>query len=124
VLLVAFMLFGRGKADESVTAVENGPFKALVRSQEFHHSGIINTDICVAETSSREFPKDNGSQCFLHGFDFSDLKVKWLSTRAIAISFRCGRVASFTNSASVHPSGSVPVEFYATLRDECAARVR
>ena len=118
-LLLAFMLFARGRPDEAVTVIQNGPFKALVRSQEFHRSGTINTDVCVAETSSREFPKANGSQCFLHGFDFSDLKVKWLSAQAIEISFRCGRVSTFRNSAFVYPGGPIPTEFRATLRDEC-----
>ena len=38
-LLVAFMLFARGKPNETITEARNGPFKVLVRSQEFHHSG-------------------------------------------------------------------------------------
>jgi hypothetical protein len=118
-LLLAFMLFATGRPDETFTAIQNGPFKALVRSQEFHRSGTINTDVCVAETSSRKFPKANGLQCFLHGFDFSDLQIKWLSAQAIEISFRCGRVSAFQNSAFVYPSGAVPTEFRATLHDEC-----
>jgi len=124
VLLLAFMLFARGKPDESVTVVENGAFKALVRSQEFHHSGTVNTDICVAETSSRKFPKANSPQCFLQGYDFSELTVKWLSPQAIEVFFRCGRVSTFRNSTFVYPGGPVPVEFYATLHDDCAAAMR
>ncbi len=120
-LLLAFMLFARGTPNETVTATDNGAFKVLVRSQEFHHSGTINSDVCVAETSSRKFPKEDSLQCFLHGYDFSALTVKWLSRQSIEVSFHCGRVTSFRNSAFVYPSGSVPVEFYAALRDECAS---
>ncbi len=108
----------RGTPDESVTEVENGPFKILVRSQEFHKSGIHNVDICVTETSNREFPK-NKLQCFFHGFDFSELSAKWRGQREIEVSFRCGRVTYFTNDAFVYPKGPVPEDFHATLRDEC-----
>src|SRR5260370_8568117 len=78
----------RGTPDESVTEVENGPFKILVRSQEFHKSGIHNVDICVTETSNREFPK-NKLQCFFHGFDFSELSAKCRRPPQIALSFPC-----------------------------------
>jgi hypothetical protein len=108
----------RGKPEESVTEVENGPFKILVRSQEFHHSGTVNIDICVVQTSSRKFPKDK-AQCFLHGFDFSGLSVKWKSEHEIEISFRCGRVSYFRNYAFVYPNGPIPTEFHVTLRDGC-----
>jgi hypothetical protein len=118
-LLLAFMLFARGKPNETVTEVKNGPFKILGRSQEFHHSGLINLDVCVTESSDPTFPNQK-HQCFLHGFDFSGLSVKWLSQQDIEIAFNCGRVTTFTNSAFVYPNGPVPVEFYATLRDGCA----
>jgi hypothetical protein len=109
----------RGKPEESATEVENGPFKILVRSQEFRNSGIRNIDVCVAETSNRKFPKDE-SQCFLHGFDFSELSARWRSQREIEVSFRSGRVSYFTNSPSVLPVGSsIPVGFHATLCDGC-----
>jgi hypothetical protein len=107
-----------GKPKESATEVENGPFKILVRSQEFHSSGIRNIDVCVAKTSDHSFPKDE-AQCFLHGFDFSKLSVKWNSEREIEISFAGGRVSHFTNYAFVYPSGPVPVEFHAVLCDGC-----
>ena len=55
-LLLAFMLFARGKPNETVTEAKNGPFKVLVRSQEFHHSGTINVDVCVTESSNPTFP--------------------------------------------------------------------
>ena len=108
----------RGTPEENMIEVANGPFKALVRSQEFHHSGIHNIDICVGETSSHTFPEDE-AQCFLHGFDFKGLSVKRLAEHELEISFVCGRVSHFTNDASVYPKGPVPVAFHATLRDGC-----
>jgi len=88
-LLLAFMLFARGKPSETTNETRNGPFKVLIRSQEFHHSGTINVDVCVTDSSSLAFPKSK-QQCFLHGFDFSGLSVKWLSQRNIEIAFDCG----------------------------------
>ena len=123
-LLLAFMLFARGKPDETVTEVKNGPSVVLIRSQEFNHSGSINVDVCVADSSNPAFPKNAKQQCFLHGYDFSGLSVKWLSARNIEIAFDCGRVTSFTNSAVVYPFGYVPAEFHATLREAgCATQV-
>jgi len=104
--------------EESVTEVKNGNFKVEVRSQEFHHSGVRNVDICIADASSIEFPRDK-SQCLLHGFDFSGLTVKWLSERNIEISFSCGRVLRFSNFAVISKHHPLPIEFYATLDDEC-----
>lgn len=108
----------RGTPEQSMTEVENGPFKILVRSQEFHHSAIRNIDICVAETSSRKFPKDE-VQCFLHGYDFSALSVKWREQRGIQVAFRSGRVSYFRNYAFVYPKGPVPEEFHITLCEGC-----
>jgi hypothetical protein len=122
-LLLAFMVFARGKPNEIITEAKNGPFKVLVRSQEFHHSGSINVDVCVSDSSDPMFPKHEKQQCFLHGYDFSGLSVKWLSQRDIEIVFDCGRVTTFTNSAFVYPKGPVPVEFHATLRDGSGKRI-
>jgi hypothetical protein len=105
--------------EQTFSAVENGPFKIVVRSQEFHHSAIRNVDICVAETSGRKFPSGK-SQCFLHGFDFSGLSVKWLGQREIEVSFQCGRVTHFANDAFVYPKGPVPEEFHVTMREDCS----
>jgi hypothetical protein len=109
-----------GTAEESVRETVNGQFKILVRSQEFHHSGIRNVDICVAEVSSRKFPTDK-AQCLLHGFDFSGLSVKWQSEDEIKISFCHGRVSQFTNDASVYTNGPVPTAFHATVSENCEA---
>jgi hypothetical protein len=122
-MLLAFMLFAGGKPNETVTEATNGPFKVLVRTQEFQHSGTINVDVCVTDSSNLAFPKHEKPQCFLHGFDFSGLSVKWLSQQNVEIAFDCGRVTTFTNSALVYSNGPVPVEFHAILRDGCANQV-
>jgi hypothetical protein len=101
--------------------VRNGPYKIVVRSQEFHHSGIRNVDICVADATAGRFPGDKG-QCFLHGFDFSGLAAKWVAERDADISFTCGRVSQFSNFAIVSDGHALPVEFHATLKDGCAGR--
>lgn len=103
---------------ESLCEAKNGDYKVVVRSQEFDNSGIRNLDFCVAEVASQQFP-ENKRQCFLHGFDFNGVSVKWISQRAIEISFDCGRVDEFRNSAFVYPKGSVPEEFYIVLHDSC-----
>jgi hypothetical protein len=113
----------RGKPDETIIEVNNGAFKVLVRSQEFHRSGIRNIDICVANTSSPGFP-DNKAQCFLHGFDFDGLTVKWQGPQVIEVSFRSGRISHFTNSAIAYPSGPVPTEFHVILCDGSDALTR
>ncbi len=112
----------RGKADETVTEFENGDFKVLVRSQEFHKSAIRNVDICVANHFSGDFPTSR-LQCFLHGSDFSELHVQWKSPREIEVSFKGGRVTNFTNSAIVYARDSAPVEFHTTLCDGCDAQL-
>jgi hypothetical protein len=119
VCILSLVVLSCGKpTEESLTEVKNGPYKVDVRSQEFHHSGIRNVDVCVADVASNQFPTDK-RQCFLHGFDFSGLTVRWLSERNVEISFACGRVSKFSNfsvMSGVHP---LPVEFHATLNDEC-----
>jgi len=110
----------RGKPDETITEVKNGAFKVLIRSQEFHHSGSLNVDICVANTSSLGFP-ENRIQCFLEGYDFDRLTVKWQGPQIIEVSFRTGRVTHFTNSAFAYPGGPVPTEFHILLCDGCEA---
>lgn len=115
-LLLAFMVFA-GKPNETITEIKNGPFKVLVRSQEFHHSGTINVDVCVTDSPNPAFPKNEKQQCFLHGYDFSGLSIRWRSGLDVEIDFDSGRVTTFTNSAFVYRNGPVPVEFHATLRE-------
>jgi hypothetical protein len=104
--------------EESVTDVNNGSYKIVVRSQEFHHSAIRNVDICVTNVTSNEFPAAN-EQCFLHGFDFSGLAARWTSDRNVEISFACGRISRFSNFAVLSQGHAQPVEFHATLNDGC-----
>jgi hypothetical protein len=84
----------------------------------------MNVDVCVTEASKPKFPENEAQQCFLHGYDFSGLSVKWVSQQNIETAFDCGRVTNFRNSAVVYPDGSVPVGFYAILRDTCGKQVR
>jgi hypothetical protein len=107
-------------AEESVSEVKNGPFKVVVRTQEISHSGSRNVDVCVANASSSGFP-DKKVQCFLSGYDFDGLSVKWEGQQVIEVSFRSGRVSHFTNSAFVYPGGPVPEEFHTLLCDGCDA---
>jgi len=108
----------RGKPDESVTEVQNGAFKILIRSQEFRHSGTVNVDICVAHVSSVRSPT-RGSQCFLHGFDLDHLSAKWRGQHEIEISLADGYVTEFSNYVSaVNPKSALPEQFHVTLRDD------
>jgi hypothetical protein len=121
--LISLLASCRGTPEESVIEVKNGAFKIVVRSQEFHHSGTVIVDVCVVNTSSREFPKNKG-QCLLHGDDFSGLTVKWQTEREIEISFACGRVSYFRNYVLVYRSNSVPEEFHAILHDRCESPLK
>jgi hypothetical protein len=104
--------------EQSISEIKNGSFKVVVRTQEMNYSGSRNVDVCVASISSPSFP-DNKFQCFLNGYDFDGLSIKWQGPRVIKVSFHSGRVAHFTNSAFVYPGGSVPVEFHTLLCDGC-----
>jgi hypothetical protein len=104
--------------EERLTEVANGHFKVVVRTQEISYSGSRNVDICVANVSSPGFPNKR-SQCFLSGYDFDGLSVKWLGPQVIEVYFQSGRVARFTNSAFVYPGGPVPEEFHTLLCDGC-----
>lgn len=105
-------------SEQSLSEVKDGPFKVVIRTQEISHSGTRNVDVCVANTSSPGFPNKK-VQCFLSGYDFDGLAVKWEGSQVIEVSFRSGRVARFTNSAFVYPGGPVPVEFHTLLCDGC-----
>ncbi len=105
-----------GAHEDRFTEVKNGAFKVFIRAQEFKHLGNVNIDICMADISDTRFPDKKG-QCFLNGYDFAGLAVKWTSEHDIAISFKGGRVSHFTNHAFVYPKGDVPVQFHAVLCD-------
>ena len=117
--LLLLVLLSCGKpTEENLKEVKSGAYKVYIRSQVFHHSGLRNVDICVADATSSQFPTDK-RQCFLHGFDFSGLTVKWVSDRNVEISFACGRISTFSNFAVISKGSPLPVEFHATLNDEC-----
>ena len=101
-----------------MSEVKNGAFKVVVRTQEMSPSGTQNVDVCVANASSPGFPEKK-VQCFLSGYDFDGLSVKWKGPQIIEVSFRSGRVSRFTNSAFAYPGGSVPEEFHTLLCDGC-----
>lgn len=101
-----------------MSEIKDGPFKVVVRTREMNHSGSKNVDVCVANASSPVFP-DNKLQCFLNGYDFDGLSVKWQAPRVIEVSFHSGRVSHFTNTAFVYPGGPVPEEFHTLLCDGC-----
>lgn len=119
--MVIFLQSCRTITRRSVSEIENGPFKIMVRTQEFNHSGSDIVDICVANTSSHEFPDkpDKSSQCFLNGYEFTNLSVKWQGPSVIEVSFHSGRVSHFTNTAFAYPGGPVPHEFLTRLCDGC-----
>lgn len=118
VCCLAIVLQSCAPTEENVSTFKNGSFKIVVRSREFHHSGSPNVDVCMAKVSDRRIQVKK-AECFLNGYDFSGLSVRWLSARDIEISFRCGTVSEFRNYAFVYPRGSVPVEFHAILSDHC-----
>jgi hypothetical protein len=113
----------KGKPEEMQTAVRNGAYKIVVRTQEFHHSGTVNTEACIAPADDTKFP-GNESQCFLRGYDFSDLSTSWKSPTEITINFRCGRITHFTNDPIVDHGGAMPQGFYVYLNDLCTLHDR
>ncbi len=106
--------------EQTLSETTNGAFKVVVRTQEISHSGTRNVDVCVANASSSGFPEKK-VQCFLSGYDFDGLSVKWQGPQVIEVSFTSGRVSRFTNSAFVYPSGPVPEEFHTLLCDGCGS---
>lgn len=98
---------------QSISEIGNGPFKVMVRTQEFNNSGSEIVDICVANMGSHVFPDhpDKTSQCFMNGYDFTNLSVKWQGQSEIEVSFHSGRVTHFTNSALVYPGDPSPKHF-------------
>jgi hypothetical protein len=113
----------KGKPEETFTATTSGDYKVIIRTQEFHHSGTVNVDVCFADANDASFPTKE-TQCFLHGYDFSDLTASWKSQTELVMNFRCGRVDSFRNNAFVYGDSPVPQEFYIYLNDACTLHDR
>jgi hypothetical protein len=99
-LYLPFLASCSGPTASAVTEVRDGAYKVVIRSQEFADSGIFNVDVCIADSSSNEFPTDK-RQCVLHGFDFDQISAKWVPGDIVEISFDCGRVTEFSNHALV-----------------------
>lgn len=106
-----------GRTDQSISQTRSGDFKIEVRSREVHNSGLRNVDACVAKASSRGFSTGK-ARCFLQGYDFSGLSIKWQSPQEIEVAYNCGTVSFFRNFAIV-PNGLHPVEFHVTLHENC-----
>jgi hypothetical protein len=114
---LTILLQGCGRTDESINETRNGAFKIQVRSQEVHNSGLRNIDACVADASSQGFSTGK-ARCFLHGYDFSGLSIKWQSPKEIDVAYDCGTVSLFRNYAIV-PNGLHPASFHVTLHENC-----
>jgi hypothetical protein len=113
----------KGKPEETFTDITNGQYKAIIRTQEFHHSGIVNTEVCITHSSDTQFPSSQ-LQCFLRGYDFSNLSASWKSPTEIVISFRCGRIGRFSNDPILDSDGTLPQGFYVYLNDACTLHDR
>lgn len=116
--LLALALTSCAKPEDRITEVPNGKFKIDIRYREYLKSGTVNIDVCVADRASNEFPTDHG-QCFLHGFHFNSVSVKWVSDSNAVITFDCGRVTTYQNSALITADRKVPDAFNAKLNDTC-----
>lgn len=99
------------------TYVKHGSYKVIIRDLEFFHSGIHNTDVCVADLNDNHFPSTKGFQCFLSGHDFVGLGVQWQSAHAINIHFKCGTVSSFSNFAIISKNRDIPIDFHIFMHD-------
>lgn len=123
ICLLALLQGCRGKPEETFTEIPSGNYKIVIRTQEFHHSGSVNADLCIAHQPDGKFPAEK-LQCFLQGYDFSDLTGSWRSPTEVVISYRCGRVTDFRNTADVYGQGPAPEEFYVFLNDSCTPHDR
>jgi len=70
--------------EQTLSETPDGAFKVVVRTQEISHSGTRNVDVCVANIPV--LAPDKKVQCFLSGYDFDGLSVKWRAT-VIEVSF-------------------------------------
>lgn len=112
----------KGKPEETQKEIQNGAYKIIIRTQEFHHSGTVNTEVCVSQSNNAQPLHE--AQCFLRGYDFSDLAATWKSPTEIIIDFRCGRITHFTNDPIVETKGALPQGFYVYLNDICTLHDR
>jgi hypothetical protein len=106
------------KPEDRIVEVPNGKFKIDIRYREYMKSGTVNVDICVADRGSAEFPTDR-EQCFLHGFDFKKISAEWVSDSNVMITFECGYLTVYQNSASIREGREISDDFNAKLIDTC-----
>lgn len=119
IVVIAAMLLTACSEPQTVrlTYFKYGSYKVAIRDLEFLHSGIHNIDVCVTNVQDNSFPTTKGFQCFLNGYDFVDLSVKWRSAHVIDIYFRCGNVSSFSNGAVISGNRKAPDEFHVFMHD-------
>jgi hypothetical protein len=118
---IAFLLDSCSRVTyEHVQEINNGPFKAVIRTRELNDSGSYVVDVCVAKVSDKKL-METRYQCFMNGYDFDGLGVEWLSPTIINVYFKSGRIAYFRNSASVYIHGQISEEFHTVLCDGCTA---
>lgn len=109
----------QGRPEEHIKEFNGAAFKVTLRTREYNKSAIQNVEVCAARLDDKEFPSDDG-QCFLRGYDFSNLEISWLSPQEAQISFACGRVSSFRNFALVREAGGGMAQVHAKLVDHCS----
>lgn len=102
----------------TINDVNYGSYKIVIRDLEFFNSRIRNKDVCVTDLHDAHFPSTKGFQCFLRGYDFSGLAVKWRSSHIIDVYFKCGTVSSFSNFAIISKNRKMPDDFHIFLHDE------
>jgi len=116
--LAALALTACSKPDERIVEVPNGKFKIDIQYREYMKSGTINVDVCVADGGSKGSPTNRG-QCFLHGFDFNKISAEWVSDHNVIISFECGNLTFYRNTALITEGREIPDDFNAKLIDTC-----
>jgi len=105
----------------NVSHLQNGPYDAIIINTEYIHSHQIDTDVCIVPhaNSLRTRSKE---QCFLHGYDFSHVDLKWLSSHELSIHTGCGVINSFHNHGLIRRRGDAPLGFRAVLSDDCTTK--
>jgi hypothetical protein len=116
--LIALGLCSCAKRVDKISDIPNGKYKLQIRDSEYGGDGTHYIDICVAEARSTEF-STSGDRCFLRGFDFGSISAKWVSDRNVIITFRCGYLTAYTNTASLEGRDN-PDQFNAKLVDTCS----
>ena len=115
----AIALSSCGKPHESIADYRGNVADIKMRTREYYNSGIKNVDICVVAKAAVPFPSDK-SQCIMSGYDLSGLEIGWKSSTDVVISFKCGRVSTFSNYAVVPDANGKKIQVHARLMDSCS----